>query len=196
VTATRMVVLSCDAPGCEAEATEGEWFASVPEAVEDAKRHGWVRITRNGRVQDLCPNHRGDITNDPLAAGVSPKPWPMPAELRQLLLAYLPECPRMTIIPRNQNERWSSAHSADHYEIAAEYPGRPELSLADLEKALADYPGAYLTTQIIHGHGPVNPAWPVRYRSPEGLRSQVCALWRFVGSPPQADGDSVHHTSS
>jgi hypothetical protein len=191
-----MVVLSCDAPGCEAEATESEWFASVPEAVEGAKRHGWVRITRNGRMQDLCPDHRGVVTDDPPASAVSPKPWPMPAELRQLLLAYLPERPRMTIIPRNRNEGWSSAHSADHYEIAAEYLGRAESLLTDLEKALADYPGVYLTTQIAHGHGPVNPAWPVRYRSPEGLRSQVCALWRFVGSPPQAESESISHYTS
>ena len=73
MSAIRMIVLTCDGPDCENEASEGAWFTSVPEAVEDAKRHGWVRITRNGRVQDLCPNHTAIglryLARQPAAAG-------------------------------------------------------------------------------------------------------------------------------
>ena len=52
-----MIVLSCDAPDCESEASEGAWFTSVAEAVKHAKTGGWIRVTRRGKVYDFCPWH-------------------------------------------------------------------------------------------------------------------------------------------
>jgi len=58
MSAIHMVVLTCDFPDCEAEASEGAWFTSVLEAVEHAGRYGWTRIRRGGKLIDLCPNHK------------------------------------------------------------------------------------------------------------------------------------------
>lgn len=185
MTATRMVVLSCDAPGCEAESTKGEWFTTVREAVEAASRRGWVR-RRQGLPIDLCPVH----APEPISSRIAPmgdSAQLMPRELAAILSAEISDQPRVTVVPRGPKEQRVQPRDADHYEIAADYSNRPELLLANLEKALIDTPGVYLTTLVEHGRGPVNPAWPVWYRHPERLHSQVCALWRPVNPPPQAE---------
>lgn len=115
---------------------------------------------------------------------------PYPAELVRKLQGSLPRetaggmlCVRVT--PRDRDQRRCAAYDADHYEVQAFYTTMSPALLGELEAALAEVPGVYLTTQVC-GAGDrntvINPAWPAalgeRRRAFHDLRPQVLALIR------------------
>lgn len=114
----------------------------------------------------------------------------LPSELKRDLESALPRRQGATlsvrVIPRDRAERRCSAYEADHYEVRAFYTMTDADALDLLEKALADIPGVYLTTQLSRGvrdrNMVTNPVWPAalgqRRRDFHSLRPQVLALVR------------------
>lgn len=115
---------------------------------------------------------------------------PYPADLAKNLQGALPRetawgalCVRVT--PRDHAQRKCAAYEADHYELAAFYTTMSPDPLDQLETALAEVPGVYVTTQVRgekDRNTVINPMWPdalgVRRRGFHDLRPQVLALIR------------------
>jgi hypothetical protein len=120
----------------------------------------------------------------------------LPSKLRRQLQDTLPrqhgESAFVRVTPRDRAERSCSAYAADHYEVQAYYTTTTPGSLDQLEQALRELPGVYLTTQVRGSrgcNGVTNPAWPPRLganrRGFHNLRPQVLALIGEAGG--QAD---------
>jgi hypothetical protein len=87
------------------------------------------------------------------------------------------------VTPRDRAERRCAAYDADHYEVQAYYTRTDHDALDLLEKAIAELPGVYLTTQVVSErdrNAVTNPEWPVPLgisrRGFHDLRPQVLAL--------------------
>jgi hypothetical protein len=90
---------------------------------------------------------------------------------------------------RDRQEHRCAARDVDHYEILAYYTTTSQAALDELESALKQTPGVYLTTQVRRGSGNpgggnvfTEPSWPVplgaRRRDRDDLRPMVIALLR------------------
>jgi hypothetical protein len=111
----------------------------------------------------------------------------LPSELKRELEHQLPRQhgypPIVRVTPRDSAERKCAAYAATHYEVRAFYTTTDANSLSLLEGALRDFPGVYLTTQVVRSQGRnevTNPGWPVpagaARRGFHDLRPQVIAL--------------------